>query len=574
MRKNLLALSIAAMVGGLSGVANAATGLNSDGALDLISFNPVLSNGQFDPAYTAADGIVGPVDVSVPPLPAGMAALPTGGAATRLVNSVAGIGHILVVPYFTSQGANHSLLNIVNTDTVNGKAVKLRYRGAANSDDLFDITVYLSPGDVWTADVSVDGEGFSRLETSDNSCTLPSKAEIKEAFNGRFKVDRVDGDKAATREGYIEILNTADIPPVRPGFVGADRVNPLFTAIKHVNGVAPCSKAVMDLQENVLVPVPGDANSPRVRGYSWPTGGLMANWAIVDMSKTASFSGEAIAVRAETAGNVNGAGRLVWAPQTSTLVGYANTLQLTADPLFRNNVVKAQAVDFPDLSTPYTAAALPVNPLVNTPAVRAQVEPLAQARRLSDALAVTNVINEYLTNPSVGFETDWVFSMPTRRYAVAVNYAANRLEWNDIGLTRNGGDSSVTPNLAAPAALQNGYVSAANTDYVNRRACVYTASMLGFDREENSRTNFQISPSPAYRLCGETSVLAFNKTSTQTSLLGAEIARENIDTKMLEGWLTIRTPGLTGQGLPVTGFAAVKANGNIGGTWAHRTLRP
>lgn len=568
MRKNLLALSIAAMVGGLTGVANASTGLTTDGALDLISFDPTNA------AFTEEAGVVGPVDVSVPPQSEGAAALPTGGAATRLVNSVAGIGHILVVPYFTSQGANHSLLNITNTDTVNGKAVKLRYRGAANSDDLFDITVYLSPGDVWTADVSVDADGFSRLETSDNSCTLPSKQEIKEQFNGRFKVDRVDNDKAQTREGYIEILNTADIPPVRPGFVGADRANPLFTAIKHVNGVAPCTKAVMDLQENVLVAVPGAANSPRVRGYSWPTGGLMANWAIVDMSKTASFSGEAIAVRAETAGNVNGAGRLVWAPQTSTLVGYANTLQLTADPLFRNNIVKAQAVDFPDLSTPYTAAALPVNPLVNTPVVRAQVDPLAQARRLSDALAVTNVINEYLTNPSVGFETDWVFSMPTRRYAVAVNYAANRLEWNDVFLTRNGGNSGVAPNLEAPALLQNGYISSANTDYANRRACVYTASMLGFDREENSRTNFQISPSPAYRLCGETSVLAFNKTSAQDSLLGASIARENIDTKMLDGWLTIRTPGLTGRGLPVTGFAAVKANGNIGGTWAHRTLRP
>ena len=39
MRK-IFALSIAAMVGGLTGVANAATGLNSAGTLDLISFNP------------------------------------------------------------------------------------------------------------------------------------------------------------------------------------------------------------------------------------------------------------------------------------------------------------------------------------------------------------------------------------------------------------------------------------------------------------------------------------------------------------------------------------------------------
>ncbi len=128
MRKNLLALSIAAMVGGLTaGAANAA----------------VIND--------------------------------AGVSATGLQPTVTGVGHILTVPYFTTQGTNKTLLNIVNTDTTNGKAVKLRYRGASNSDDVFDITVYLSPGDVWTADVAADADGFSRLVTNDTSCTLPSR---------------------------------------------------------------------------------------------------------------------------------------------------------------------------------------------------------------------------------------------------------------------------------------------------------------------------------------------------------------------------------------------------------------
>ncbi|MFO1212060.1 MAG: hypothetical protein U1E74_05750 [Paenacidovorax caeni] len=42
-------------------------------------------------------------------------------------------GHILTVPYF-AQGTNKTLLNIVNTDTVNGKAVKLRYRAPPTPD--------------------------------------------------------------------------------------------------------------------------------------------------------------------------------------------------------------------------------------------------------------------------------------------------------------------------------------------------------------------------------------------------------------------------------------------------------
>lgn len=51
--------------------------------------------------------------------------------ATSLKISPTGKGHILIVPYYTVQSGNATLLNIVNSDKVNGKAVKLRFRGAA-----------------------------------------------------------------------------------------------------------------------------------------------------------------------------------------------------------------------------------------------------------------------------------------------------------------------------------------------------------------------------------------------------------------------------------------------------------
>ncbi|MBK6745034.1 hypothetical protein [Ottowia sp.] len=40
----------------------------------------------------------------------------------------AGTGHMLIGPYFTTQGNMGSLFNITNTDTVNGKVVKVRFR--------------------------------------------------------------------------------------------------------------------------------------------------------------------------------------------------------------------------------------------------------------------------------------------------------------------------------------------------------------------------------------------------------------------------------------------------------------
>ena len=487
MRKNLLALSIAAMVGGLSGAANAA----------------VIAT----------------------------------GTANGLAINPQGVGHILTVPYFSTQGNNKTLLSITNTDTTNGKAVKLRFRGAANSDDIFDITVYLSPGDVWTADVAADGD-ISRLVTNDTSCTLPSAQDIKD-LGGKFKTNRVQGNAAAqTREGYVEILNTANIPVN----TAADS---LYTAIKHVGGKAPCTAAVMDAQATDLAANGSDAAA---RGYANPTGGLMANWILVNVDGMASHSGEAVAVRAVNGAGANAAGNIVWFPQTTDAptVGAANVNTLTADPLLQSAGFASEVAnyDFPDLSTPYFAAAAPG-------------APEAQADALATQLAVRSGVNEYAT--SNGFSTDWVFSMPTRRYAVALNYAAT------------GAARLVTRDVAAPASRPvsphfpraNVSLNAAGT-----LACVTPGTMRGFDREETTQSTFVISPDSAMKLCGETSVLAFNNSGA--SVLGGLLARNNITTRGADGWLSINTAN-GGAGLPIIGFSALKANGaNLGGTWKHR----
>ena len=533
MRKNLLALSIAAMVGGLSGVANAQVQNTTGGGLELLSF---------DPAVTPA-GVV----ANAP----GTAGIPA--AAGTLIPTTTGVGHVLVVPYFSTQGEpgreNFSLLSIVNTDQTNGKAVKLRYRGARNSDDVFDITIYLSPGDIWTANVSVDAEGYSHLVTADNSCTLPSQKEIKEDSNGRFKTNRVrNSDKNETREGYIEILNTADIPPAGAGS--------LYAAIKHVAGVAPCSadtpatqwaRDVMARQGDPLTTT--GVNTPALRGYSWPTGGLMANWVIVNTADKASFSGEAVALRAtpvNAAGvaftDTEGAGNIVWAPQTSDNVRTSDALLLTSDPLLLSGAPTAPrpaSYDFPDLSTPYFVGA--------TTAV--------QANALADGFRTLSVSNEYMTERLVDFATDWVFAMPTRRYAVAVDYVAN---------------TPVTNNAVTRHFL---YGAGGNVSYdrAEQRLCVDAGPAKAFDREENVKTSFVVSPDSGLRFCGEVSVLSFN--ADKSRVLAAKIAQQSVQPKYENGWFTIRTNSATvGVGLPVVGFAAAKTIGtNLGGTWMHRT---
>lgn len=528
MKKNVLAVSIAAMIGGLgfAGMASAGT------------------------VYPAAGS-----------------AVPGAAPATTLEVTPEGVGHILLVPYFSTQEGNVSLLNIVNTDTVNGKAVKLRYRGAANSDDIYDITLLLSPGDVWAAEVS-NKNGVSALTTKDNSCTLP------ESVNATFSAERTrNKDVAQTLEGYIEILNMADVPATLASATGVPgaTANPLYTAIKHVNGVAKCSTIPSQLKDLAAAETPTDGWN--VRGYNFPTGGLMANWSIINLSKAGSFTGEATAIAARVAeGDTSrAAANLVFSPQDATFQPSGATdpfppALLTADPLLAGGAttaagttlvpatITASFFDFPDLSTPYVTDPVPG-------------AALAQAHFLSDALATMSVTNEFMTHPSVGFATDWTFSMPSRRYNVALDYATSK------------------PVYAVGAQ----YFTEANTSLSGDQSqiCVKPGALSYFDTSEQGAAggSYVISPRPigdALAFCGETSVLSFNAAAADRSVLGAKIAWQNITTKkdasttFTDGWLAVQTPGNGGIGLPVVGHAFVKALGtsaSLGGIWKHRTNR-
>ena len=97
MKKNVLALSVAALAAGFAGGAHA-----------------VL------PA-------------------AGPAVDATGADATALQFGNTGAGHMLVVPYYTAQNGNMSVLHLSNTDRANGKAVKKveRFRAYDNYGEAF-----------------------------------------------------------------------------------------------------------------------------------------------------------------------------------------------------------------------------------------------------------------------------------------------------------------------------------------------------------------------------------------------------------------------------------------------------
>jgi hypothetical protein len=556
MKKNVLALSITAALIGLTGNASAMTG-----ALD-------------------------------------------GADATTLRLSPGGIGHMLVVPYFTAQDTNATLINLVNTDTVNGKAVKVRFRGAANSDDIYDFQVFMSPGDVWTANVSKGADGRAKLTTNDASCTKPSKAVLNAT---PFVTARLDSTMTAdqkangTREGYVEIFNMGDIPKgIAGAAVVADvdttqttagysatagaTVNPLYTAIKHVSKVAPCSGTAWDYLDTSNLEwsdLGAAATTPRSAGLLPPTTGLMANWTIINLANAAAWTGNAVAIQAvATALDANGydvpaKGRVVYWPQTGSAVGFAvgSTINdYSADPLLRtaqvasytgaayaadtSAAVAAGYYDLPDLSTPYVTSGLAVG-----------LQPLEQAANVTDALAASSVTNELLTDTTIQGSTDWVFSMPTRRYSVAFDYAAT------ISGTDDGRRFSDIVNrdgtFAAGYFLASNTLVSSSTNGNGRQICTKGITTTPYDREETgvaTSTTVVVSPStPADPLsfCGEATVLSINNggiLATGTSALKASVAVKDLDVTFIDGWMKISTPSATAVTNSVTGLPMLGAS--------------
>jgi hypothetical protein len=442
-----------------------------------------------------------------------------------------GVGHILYVPYFSTQEGNVTAVNVVNTDTVNGKVLKVRFRGASNSDDVYDFQVFLSPGDVWTAGISQGSDGRSRLDTADKSCTLPA------SVNGAFIASRTPsaGGNAETREGYIEILTMADI--VR-GDADTDQ-RALYTATKHVKGVAPCTSSVLTAltHENA-----GDYMAP-------PTTGIMANWTIINVSRIVAYSGDAAAIEARA--SVDGepvAGRIVYWDQRPTPLTPTQANANTADPLLRgaSPVLAGARYDLPDLSTPY---------LTDVPNC-----PFCQSRLLSDAITATEIAGEFYSEASVGAQTDWVVSFPTRRYFAAVRYTGT----------------------SAPAIVRNAtsdgniYFTADNTELGNSanggkayQICTRlgTNAVAFYDREETPTIvdDIVISPGTPTQLsiCGEVSVVGVNNASAANSATFGSVARSNVANGFTQGWGSLTVPqGGNGyyNGLPMLARQFTRVN--------------
>ena len=542
MKKSILAVSAAVAIGGM-GFAGAAHAVYYFGDGENATYGGVVMGGLVGLSHTTykAD-------------------------ATDVVLNEGGIGNYLFTPYFTTQKDNNTLVSIVNNDAVNGKIVKVRFRGAANSEDLLDFQVFLSPSDVWTASLTQGSDGKTVITTPDKSCTLPAIGTAP-AADRTFKTNRLvavypgalgpvltteDQKNAQTREGYIEYLNMADVVPG----------SPLFTAIKHVNGVAPCTPSMMAVLNSTALGVAGtgpfvqDANDISALGLSAASGGLTGTWSIFSNAQTKAYGDNHIAVEAVDDGGNPARGRISYAPQlaqgiTDTGAPASVVNEGTADPVLRASVNSVMWNDLPDMSTPFFGT-----------------DPKASVIALSTALSKETLNNEFVATGGAGavpWDTDWVVSHATRRYYATLTSGGSIAQ----------GDKDFYDTTAP-----NGNLAARST--AGGYMLCQAGTLTGFDREEGT-AGVAFSPSSQTPFCGEVNVLSFNRAS---QALNASVTNQvgtlTVDGQPIQaGWakLALRKNGRSDAlGAPVVGYSATSAvntstYGNFGYNNRHRWTR-
>jgi hypothetical protein len=272
--------------------------------------------------------------------------------------SPSGIGEVIIVPYYTVQGGNSTLLSITNV-SADVKAVKVRFLEAQNGRRVQSFNLYLPPNDVWTGNIQASGEG-ARVVTNDASCSEPViSAEGSTFFPGAYADDGGDTGLGRTREGFVEIIEM---------------------------GVVTDQKIVDAVTFDQDTGLPADCDL--VGGY-WAKGGA---W---DVDPTAGMSGLTGGLMAEA--NIINVGDGVEYSQTLTVLEEFND---SADSLH---------------SGPYYSY-----PSLDSASPAASTEPDDTWAKPEDAvsglLMSESLYTVYTVNPGVDATTEWNVTFPTKRF--------------------------------------------------------------------------------------------------------------------------------------------------------------
>jgi len=504
-------------------------------------------------------------------------------------------GEALVYPIYSAQNGNDTYIHVVNT-TGDYKAVKVRMIEGENSQEVLDFNLYMSPKDHFAFAITADGEG-AKLVTTDNSCTVPMIPEAGTTADGKtirevsFRNFLYAKDKAADdpdtdadesfdntgedREqiGYVEVIEMGQLDPKATAVVdpktgtGYTKKN-VAAAIKHGADGVPADCSIPVAGWSVISGASGKwltecGSGCAAQGTSeflatWKGGGLYGIGTVINVSEGTSFGEDAVAIE-----------QMVAASSAGSALHYEPG---STKPDFNDASVSSSAL----VSVPGSGA-----PQTITFAADDQKFKTVSALFMAD-----EVMNDYIIDPAIAAQTDWVLTFPTKTFHIN----------GKAGTEDNEGRNVYNP-FEVP---WNGKV-----------ACE-PSTMMVYDREEayvppgGDEPDF--SPAPPAQgpaddllLCYEVTVLQFGDESTTNNdstvtgvgaLLGdyvdgwatldlgpsaayddkyaSAVGADGKATAYYDFERTLAGTNIALEGLPVTGLAAIEyTNGNLGGVAAN-----
>jgi hypothetical protein len=281
-----------------------------------------------------------------------------------------GHGQALVYPYYTARplpSGNTSVtaLSVINA-TGSAKAVKVRILEGKTGAEVLDFNLFLSQYDVWTAGIVPSGAGAG-LFTLDNSCTTPVISNLSSAptlfRNGAYVGDSLGDGLDRTYEGYIEIL---EMGAIASG-------SALEAAVTHRTNLTAPNASRPTCNGLVVTTVP--------MGLVKPSGGLSGNVSYINVNEGTDVSIDALAL-------AQWSDKVQWGPPVSA---------------------------FPNLSDASPAVSSVVHTIGDGDVTI--VSTWTSGRdAVSAVLMVATVRNDYTVEPAIKAATDWIVTMPTKRF--------------------------------------------------------------------------------------------------------------------------------------------------------------
>lgn len=427
-----------------------------------------------------------------------------------------GLGQVLLYPYYTVNGGNSTHIAVVNT-TNSVKAVKVRFLESVNSAEVLDFNLYLSPYDVWGAEIQADGTSGASLRITDTSCTVPKISTGQPFVDYEFAHNTEDAlaglGLVRTRQGHVEIIEMGVV-------TGA-----LAAAATHTSGGTPANcNALVNAWDGGAWFADPNAN------IETPNGGLFGSAVIVsgEWGRTLSYNADAI----DGFFTVPGA-NLHFNPGdvNPTLAQTDNGSGVATARIFSNGSL--YQIDYPATFVDAVSA----------------------------VLTSRYIYNEYFISPALAASSEWVVTFPTKRQHVAEDEGAARSSFRlpfTNKFTRTGSchaydirywdreeRTTTTRLIPSPPPPVSGF------------GLCFEANVIAFGQELGSSTPTNIlSAVPALGAVGLTP-FAFNEGWARLELDDPNVAG-------FQYWL----PALDGQSLigqPVSGFwASELVNTDVG----------